>query len=161
MGNGSIIDTNDQSGYEFLNNFMENTPGIFKYMINATGGQLYDFKRTNGIEGYNGKLDPYRGMPIGTFLYTSARDIGNIAAGYIAGLYNISWKSTRFAFDTLQSRQDGKPSTEGISSQNAQYLGWKIGQHNFAFTYRFLPSLVRIITTPTDIIHFLNKLRNL
>ena len=77
----------------------------------------------------------YRGMPVGKnrngeTIYSSARDVGNIAAGYMAGSNGISWRSTRIAFDFLQSIQDKRPSIEGMSSRNAQYLGWCIGNYN-------------------------------
>ena len=127
---GSIIDPYDDSGRVFLNDFITNTPEIGYYMENATGGELYDFKRTNGTEGGDKKLDMYRGMPIATFIYASARDIGNYAAGYIAGAYQIPWKYARKEFDKLQSKQEGKPAIEGISSQNAQYVGWQRGKQS-------------------------------
>ena len=130
---GCIIDTNDKSGETFLNGITENTPSLDFYMENATGGELYDFKRTNGQANNTTDLDPYRGMPISTGLYSSARDVGNYAAGYMAGIYGFSWKNTRKAFDELQSLQTGRNSIEGISSQNAQYLGWKHGSVDYAF----------------------------
>lgn len=45
---GSIITPNDQSGKQFLKDFMQNPPGIGFYMDNAKANQRYDFKRTNG-----------------------------------------------------------------------------------------------------------------
>ena len=66
----------------------------------------------------------------GEIIYSSARDIGNIAAGYIAGSNGISWGAARIAFDILQSKQDKRFSIEGISSKNAQYFGWCLGYSN-------------------------------
>ena len=59
--------------------------------------------------------------------FTSARDIGNMAAGYIAGLYGLSWELTRLGFDGYQSIESGKISVEGLSSQNAQMIGFTEG----------------------------------
>lgn len=107
-----------------------------EYIKNGTGKKLYDFKYSNGTadKSDDGK-DVYRGMPFGqtpngTLIFTSARDMGNIAAGYIAGSNGFSWKASRLAFDGLQTLQDKRPSIEGISSRNAQYFGWCLGYTN-------------------------------
>ena len=63
----------------------------------------------------------YRGMPIGYGIYASARDIGNYVAGYYAAANGIPWRAARFVFDLYQGTE------EGISTQNAQYLGWTEG----------------------------------
>ena len=55
-------------------------------------------------------------------LYTSARDIGNIAAGIVAAKNGISWSAARIAFDAYQSRNGLQ--VEGISTRNAEYYGW-------------------------------------
>ena len=55
-------------------------------------------------------------------LYTSARDIGNIAAGIVAAKNGISWSAARIAFDAYQSRNELQ--VEGISTRNAEYYGW-------------------------------------
>ncbi|MFT4072951.1 MAG: RHS repeat-associated core domain-containing protein [Dysgonamonadaceae bacterium] len=131
---GGTINPNDQSGKKFLDNFVQHTLEIGDYMDNAKRGQQYDFKRTNGTgkEVYSSNEDFYRGMPVGKtkegqVIYTSARDVGNIAAGYMAGVYGIPWVEARKEFDKLQSAQDGRPSVEGISTQNAQRVGYDIG----------------------------------
>lgn len=36
----------------------------------------------------------------------SARDIGNYAAGYVAGVHGLGWGTSRFAFDALQTKQE-------------------------------------------------------
>ena len=59
--------------------------------------------------------------------FTSARDIGNMAAGYIAGLYGLSWELTRLGFDGYKSIDSKKISVEGLSSQNAQKIGFTEG----------------------------------
>lgn len=77
-------------------------------------------------------------MPIGVTgtgqcIYTSARDIGNIAAGYIAAINGMSWRSSRIAFDLYESKTDGKPCIEGITTRNAEYYGWRLG-NNITYT---------------------------
>ena len=68
-------------------------------------------------------------MPIGINkegkrIVTSARDIGNIAAGYVAGINGMPWGATRIAFDVYQGGIEGK------STRNAEYYGWRLGNYN-------------------------------
>lgn len=130
---GSIIDPKDNSGIDFFNSFNNEEPSVTDYMANATGYGKYDFKRA-GVTKEDGKDNPtyyYRGMPIrtenGKTIYSSARDIGNYAAGYIAGHLQIRWDWTRRQFDKLQSKQTGYSVVEGYSTQNAQWRGWNAG----------------------------------
>lgn len=94
-------------------------------MANAYGNRKYDFKSRG---------DAYRGMTVkdsttGEKVYASARDIGNIGAGYIAGINGIPYQASGLAFDALESLQVRQFSTEGISTQNAEYYGWKVGTY--------------------------------
>ncbi len=131
---GAIINPWDNSGIIFIQSFIDNPPDIIEYALNAYGGQLYDFKRTNGTEtteddNDGSTKDIYRGMPIpigGSKCYSSARDIGNMMAGFVAGYNFIPWKLTRVAFDGLQSYQEKSFATEGMSSQNAQRYGYDL-----------------------------------
>lgn len=135
---GAIIDPNDDSGDNFINSIIANPPDIVSYGRKAYGGKLYDFKRTNGTsstgDDVNTENGLYRGMPVqfrvNTELQTfcSARDIGNIVAGYVMGYNGLPWKYTRLAFDIVQSIQDLFTSREGVSSQNAQWFGYNLGQ---------------------------------
>ena len=132
---GSIISPKDQSGDKFLGSVFSKTPAMFTdYIANAGNGEKYDFKTTNGTDKPIQGLDQYRGMPIGVTgnkqtIYSSARDIGNIAAGYIAAANGMSWEASRIAFDAYQSKVSGKPSIERISTRNAEYYGWRIGSN--------------------------------
>ena len=63
-------------------------------------------------------------------IYTSARDIGNIAAGYVAGVNGFNWVDSRIAFDAYQSYTSSKFEKEDISTQNAEFYGWRIGYKN-------------------------------
>lgn len=132
------INPKDGSGQRFLNDFKNSDTEITYYMNNAKTNQRYDFKATNGKDTplYSDKKDHYRGMPLGktkdgVTIYSSARDVGNIAAGYIAGRYGIPWEIARKEFDKLESKQKGGVATEGISTQNAQRNGWISGYKDF------------------------------
>ena len=136
---GAIIDMQNNSGRNFLNDFVSSPPDIITYMINATNNKKYDFKVTNGdnTHQYSG-IEHYRGMPLWDGIITSARDVGNIAAGYIAGYNGIPYSASRFAFDFLQTYTDNKISIEKgagfvgwkieeATTRNAQFLGWRLG----------------------------------
>lgn len=134
------IDPHDDSGNKFLTNMITKKPTLFDdYMKNARQKKLYDFKVSNGtVTTADDYKDIYRGMPIGVTgkgqcIYTSARDIGNIAAGYIAGINGMSWRSSRIAFDLYESKTDGKLCIEGITTRNAEYYGWRLG-NNIKYT---------------------------
>ena len=124
---GSVIDINDRSGDKFLSQIISDNPlMIDDYMMNARNNKPYDFKVTNGTDSPIPGIDIYRGMPVGVnrkgqIVYTSARDVGNIAAGYIAGVNGMSWEASRIAFDSYQM------GLEGLSTRNAEYYGWLIG----------------------------------
>ena len=127
---GSIIDTSDKSGDDFLSRIISENPSMIEdYMRNARNGHKYDFKSTNGTEKAIKGIDIYRGMPIGyngkgQTIFSSARDIGNMAAGYVAGVNGMPWKASRIAFDTYQN------GIEGISTRNAEYYGWVLGYNS-------------------------------
>ena len=143
------IDPNNQAGRDFLNNEILKS-GLLSYMIKAWPGKKYDFKRTNGTNNvlFTKNEEFYRGMPIGMEnglpIWASARDIGNIAAGYIAGSNGISWEASRLAFDALESLKMKKVSVELSSTQYAQKLGYLIGstiyQNNMVNQISRLPS---------------------
>lgn len=137
---GSIIDPNDKSGERFLGEMKKNDPPMFDdYMANAGNGGRYDFKKTNGTDKEIKGINVYRGMslgktPKGQNVYTSARDIGNIAAGYIAGSNGMPWKASRIAFDAYQAKASkGEQLIEGRSTRNAEYLGWVWGSNTHPF----------------------------
>ncbi|MGJ1448754.1 RHS repeat-associated core domain-containing protein, partial [Sphingobacterium spiritivorum] len=128
------IKPKDNSGKQFLDNLAKEDPSLGDYIDNAVTGEKYDFKMTNGTSKkiYEDTEDYFRGMPIATGkdgkkVYASARDIGNIGAGYVAGLHGVSWGWARKAFDKLESKQKGGASVETAGTQNAQRLGWETG----------------------------------
>ena len=131
----AVIRMDDKSGREFMNYVVDSSVSLMGYMMNAIPNGIFDFKKTNGSFGvmYNEAKDFYRGMPIGSTangvaMIASARDIGNMVAGYVAGIRGISWSAARTAFDTLELlQQKGAKIKEGISTQEAQKYGWSIG----------------------------------
>jgi RHS repeat-associated protein len=129
------INTQDNSGDLFLsNNIFGNTMTLDNYMANASLGEKYDFKSIGAGNRTGAAYEEYvyRGTSIGQVkkdgvlipVYTSARDVGNIAAGYVAGSIGIVGKEARIAFDIKQG------GFEGLSTRNAEYWGWKMGYNN-------------------------------
>ena len=130
---GSVIIPSDESGMRFISTMLQKDPSLLGYIWNARNNMPYDFKVTNCMGERIDGLNPYRGMPISkdadAVIYTSARDVGNIMAGYIAGSKGLAWHIARSGFDMYQSLSEpGMGWTpEGISTQNAQRVGWKEG----------------------------------
>jgi len=142
---GAIINPLDNSGADFLNNeIIGANLSLTEYMPNALGGKLLDFKH-RGIENISEGQQIqyiYRGMPLndvtniigndgsGIVVYGSARDVGNVAAGYVAGRKGETWEETRIAFDALETLQHMptlKIWTEGQPTQRAERVGWDNG----------------------------------
>jgi hypothetical protein len=147
--NGAIINPNDNSGTNFLNNeIIGANLSLTNYMSNATGGKPLDFKSRgveNVPEGQQVQYE-YRGMPLngvteivgsdgkGTTVYGSARDVGNVGAGYVAGRNGLLWEEARAGFDALETLQH-MPTlriwTEGQPTQRAQRVGWDNGSARY------------------------------
>ena len=136
---GSILNPNDNSGNIFLQGLLDDNPSLVGYMWNATKGEKYDYKATNNTSEviYTESKEWYRGMPVTNTefttdnlpTYSSAKDIGNMAAGYIAATKGLTWKQARAGFDGLQKVQDRSlRSVERPSTQNAQRYGFMRGQ---------------------------------
>ena len=134
---GSILNPNDNNGNIFLQGLLDDSPSLVGYMWNATKGEKYDFKATNNTGQVDESLDWYRGMPITNTefttdnlpTYTSAKDIGNMAAGYVAATKGLTWEQARAGFDGLQKVQDRSlRSVEKPSTQNAQRYGFSRGE---------------------------------
>ena len=85
------------------------------------------FNKINGI-GVMPLTNPEFVNNNATPVYTSAKDIGNMAAGYVAGVYGLTWEQARAGFDGLQKLQEGISAVEKPSSQNAQHYGFARGQ---------------------------------
>lgn len=109
---GATIDLSDNSGQNFIDEFIKHTPDLHTYVFDKekggqTGGNC-DFKNRRipyGLSQAQKNIYHNRGMSItinGKIQIASARDIGNYAAGYIAGATGIPKLLTRFAFDVYQ-----------------------------------------------------------
>ena len=113
---GAIIDLNDKLGQDFWTFFTIDMPGIDLYitsmLIGSLDGYINDCPNTSPFDfksyGYDGDyyaLHVSRGMPIsfgdGNTYITTARDIGNVYAGFLFGYYGWSYNSTRNGFDNL------------------------------------------------------------
>jgi len=124
---GAVINSMDYSGLYFYEDMITNRRSLPLYMLRANKNHQYDFKRTGGGRQvrYTDKQQYYRGMPLyyynGHIYYATARDIGNIVAGYYAAEYGITWDEARNVFDWLNG------SVEPLVSQKAQLLGYTIG----------------------------------
>lgn len=126
-----IIDLNDSSGQDFWDNFISDPPSLYTYVFDEeNGGQnggYYDFKAKDIHN------SAYDGMPInfgfGDYI-TTARDIGNFAAGYMAGSNGIPYNYTRAAFDLYQFKQNFR--FEPSVSRLAQNMGYWWGFANFS-----------------------------
>ncbi len=127
---GTIINPNDTMGASFLSTIRAGVT-LTEYMDKARSGHQWDVKLTNNTEKVIEGIDIYRGMPIGSKngipVYASARDVGNIAAGIVAGAHGMSWLTARLGFDLYQSWSVRYLSVEGFSTQYAQLYGWRIG----------------------------------
>jgi hypothetical protein len=140
---GATINLSDKSGVNFLNKQIIEKKGLslVDYMKNETGGKDYDFK-ASGLKdqpkGTDMLVYESRGMSgdgitgmnntSGVPLIVTARDVGNIGAGYMAGVSGLSWPTARIGLDALESYQQGKLATEGQASQIPQRVGWEMGQ---------------------------------
>jgi hypothetical protein len=128
---GAVINLADDSGQEFLNHVINDFPNLVTYAMQALPNGSNDFKNNGYTKGMNMTKHHYRAMPINTFdgngnRIATARDIGNYAAGFVAGSNGISWENTRLVFDWLQGnlmciQQEPKV------SQCAQYAGYEFG----------------------------------
>lgn len=143
---GAVINPGDKSGVNFLNTeIVSKNLGLVEYMPNATGGETYDFK-ARGIEDRPEEMTAdqyrYRGMPFegvanfgnqdgAVLTFASARDIGNVAAGFVAGDNGLSWVNARAGFDALETYQQGSLSTEGQPTKRAERVGFNVGSKLF------------------------------
>ena len=126
------IDVNSEESKNLVENFREEAQdmGLLYYMFNATDGRKYDFKR-NGDKDNNDRDFHHRGSKWGKVdtdgsqIYGSARDAGNFAAGYIAGLNGLEWNTARKGFDGLENLKSGNK--ESFQSTLAQRVGHTVG----------------------------------
>lgn len=105
---GAVIDMSSNEGQLFLDELKGHDPGLVQYANNAKGYEPYDFK-TNCMDMCLGEEEQlqykYRGGVLSDGTIASARDIGNIGAGYVAGKNDLNWRIFRYVANTLQTKQ--------------------------------------------------------
>jgi RHS repeat-associated protein len=144
---GAIIDTRDNSGQEFFDNEINGGDmWVWSYMPFATGRKVYDFKKRgvdNRPKGMTVNQYAYRGMPF-QGKYASARDVGNYAAGAVAGANGFDWGTARMALDGLEKVQNKNIfSTEALPTQLAQKQG-----HNLTYPKYIEREYKRLMDNP-------------
>ena len=124
---GAVIDMNSNEGQNFIDEIVNDNPGLFSYAVfPKTGGKYgkYDFKN-RGIDkrgDLSEKQFRYRGSVTSNGDIGSARDFGNIGAGFVAGRRGLTWEKARENFDGYNG------SIEPPVSQLAQRIGFDLGQ---------------------------------
>ena len=103
---GANIDLSSDEFNRMFESYSNINPDIISYMMNATGGGLFDFK-TWGIENIHpDDRDSYKyrgGMFKNKIV--SARDMGNYVAGFAAARFGLAPEQARFGFDALETYQ--------------------------------------------------------
>jgi hypothetical protein len=156
---GAILNLNDQSGVKFLNEHI-NESNPFFYFLLAQSGFPYDFKSQSPLNDNTVDQRNNRSMPINGTVFVpyyseipviaTARDIGNLSAGYVAGENGFSWQWTRTLFDGYNSAS--KPNGQKIEqpvSQIPQQIGWGLGNQNLSDKIKYNQSLENGTTLPS------------
>ena len=130
---GETIDLNDNSGQVFWDKYTNNPPDIEDYMLDIFWGDYSSFLggyfnfKYQGYTSGNKQSYAYRGMPInfgdGFTYVTTARDIGNAYAGFIAEYNGFTYSMTRTGFNIY----NGEP--EPLVSSLAQDYGYFLGKN--------------------------------
>ena len=131
---GSVIDLSDNSATTFLSQIGNDKENLLTYMGKGQNGEQYDVKVTNGQKTPLPKgcvFDPYRGMTIpnseGKQLIGSARDLGNIGAGYKAGSKGLSLVVFLSGCTIYDCYKNGRIGIEPAGSREPQIYGYKLG----------------------------------
>jgi RHS repeat-associated protein len=129
---GAVIDPNSTEGQDFIDQeIIAGDPNLVEYALNAGNGDDFDLKdrkiKEAVAEGKTPDQHRYRGSVTSDGKFGSARDFGNIGAGIVASRNKLNWRGTRLAFDAYQSYKSGELKTEGMPTQKAQKVGFKIG----------------------------------
>jgi len=138
---GAVIDPMNTEGISFVRDEVMGTGNSLidfaNYFWSARNGERNDFKDrgVDDIRKFPAMVDlyHYRGGYFGSRgdvpVFASARDIGNIGAGFKAGAIGLPWIVTRFGFDIYQNRRNlTRLDPEGAPTQAAERLGFDLGQ---------------------------------
>ncbi|MBQ9426744.1 MAG: hypothetical protein IJU36_03850 [Paludibacteraceae bacterium] len=128
---GAKINLLDESGQEFLNHVTIDYPDPISYALQALPNGDYDFKNIGYEVPMSKTIYHYRAMPINLFdgngtKIATARDIGNFAAGFIAGREGVTWENTRKMFDLVQGKFIRFCPEPNVST-SAQRAGYDLG----------------------------------
>lgn len=132
---GRNIYTNTPSNREYISEYRRNGDNNrFNYK---------DIGKPGGLVPSEELKYRYRGSQISPGVYVSARDVGNIAAGYIAGMDGFGWHESRFAFELKEKLQHGSifsSAKEAIQTVIAEKYGWEMGYKRY-YNERVLPKM--------------------
>jgi bifunctional ADP-heptose synthase (sugar kinase/adenylyltransferase) len=110
----------------FMDEIKNCTPKVDEYIKNR---KSYDIKGDGPL------VEKYRGSQIEEGVYASARDLGNYAAGYVAGKNGYTWYLTKFIFERYQATENGKYpfnifklGKEPLTTSKSEKLGWANGR---------------------------------
>ena len=128
------IDVNSTESKDFVEMVKNQEPGFKDYFSKARNGEKYDIKRggdpNNEDRNFHHRGSEFGTKADGTKVYASARDAGNYAAGYVAGVKGFSWLETRAFFDGYEKYKSRDVSViEGPQSRDPQKLGWSSGNN--------------------------------
>ncbi len=133
------IDVNSRQGMNFLQGIYDKTPSLIEYTKNASDYNFKDAGKGN-LKDADLLNHRYRGSKFSDGVFASARDYGNIAAGYVAGFGGLSYSSTRSIFDAFQAGGNqgvihgyihGNGQVDAPNSQRGQSYGWNIGNNAY------------------------------
>lgn len=136
----SVIYMYDDWGQDKWDDFHNNTPWLHTYLFDQENNGLhtgnYDFKEhaPNGDQYYGMFVDFGEGIFI-----TTPRDLGNVCAGYEAGVYGIPYTISRFAMDCYNR------GPEPPVSRYAQDYGYHLGSQSINRIYNLFYKTYHLI----------------
>jgi hypothetical protein len=168
---GTILNLNDQSGVKFLNNIIATEPDL-SYFFNATSDEIYDFKSQSPLNGITKDQRNNRSMPINGTIFVpyyseipviaTARDIGNLSAGYVAEINGLPWGMTDIGFNiyNLASKiqTNNLQLTESPVTKIPEKMGWDTAYQQYVNEHSIqLPNRSQFIKLPSNSSNGTNK----
>lgn len=123
----AIIDMSDKSGDAFLARFQNNEIPLLGYIMPKTISDVSG--RNGGGCDFKCSGDANRGMPLSIFggKIGTARDVGNVAAGYLTARKYMPYGATMWIFDKYHNYKNNTTAGEPPVSRWAQMLGFGYG----------------------------------